>query len=203
MFSPNTIMPALLFSWLPFFQATVAFRSIHSDLNCSSACPISDEASSIAFPLCSSSTADGEFWFLRPLGHGSASSVVKAAWVPPHRRSSRCSKVLNTEASEEPLTVAIKIFDRKSDDETDEVYSQGIQAEYAAMASFHHPNVVEAITLLKENGRFLMAMEYCERALMDLLEIDSMKESEADYIWMKIVAVVRLMHSVSVGDPPA
>ncbi|ROW07131.1 hypothetical protein VPNG_07376 [Cytospora leucostoma] len=56
---------------------------------------------------------------------------------------------------------AVKTFRGKSGGETKDEYDKKVKSEFSLAKSLHHPNVVEAVRLCIDHGRWCHVMEYC------------------------------------------
>lgn len=144
----------------------------------SSSCPLVS-GNILKYPTCAAMTPDRQYWYLNHLGFGSASSVIKARSL-----------------DSTPKTVAIKVFDPKTLQQSRNEYTTVIYNEYHTMRSFQvlRIDTVRTEGLIEHDDRFFLVMEYCPMTLMNQLETRVMSEEEVENIWVRILHIVHGMH---------
>ncbi|KAF1996922.1 kinase-like protein [Amniculicola lignicola CBS 123094] len=62
-----------------------------------------------------------------------------------------------------------------------------------------HPNIVQTLGLLEEDGRWKLVMEHCEESLVGKLNKGMMSEDEVMGVWTVIVNATRRMHNLGLA----
>ncbi|KAF2737918.1 hypothetical protein EJ04DRAFT_79143 [Polyplosphaeria fusca] len=173
-------------------------------IDCSLYSPVPNRVASLSYHMCATSTPGREYWYLNHIGTGAASSVVKAAWTPPHQRFMQCqpadaSWYTISDTQKAPRSVAIKIFDRPPSDVPNRRYAQNIRDEFDFMQQLSHPNIVQTYELIESGGRFFGVLELCTQSLMSFMGNIEPEQGLVDTIWGSIVEAVRFMHSVRIS----
>jgi serine/threonine protein kinase len=131
----------------------------------------------ILAPTCAVGTCDGQYHYLKQVGKGSYSAVIKA-------RSSTTGKL-----------VAIKIFDKKEDKESFDEYIEKVQSEFDLASRLTHPNIIRSLELRQDAETWLYVMEYCDTQLITKLLSQSMTQNDMSDIFVQLLKAVQYLHT--------
>lgn len=95
---------------------------------------------------------------------------------------------------------AVKEFRKKSNNESEEEYTQKLNSEWCLSKSLIHPNVVLTEDLCRNNGRWCHVMEYCSGGdLFSLIKKNFMGPDEKLCIFKQLLRGVAYLHSHGVA----
>lgn len=149
-------------------------------------CPVHQEekrerVQQILAPKCAAGTSDGQYRYLKQVGEGSYSTVLKA-------QSSTTGEL-----------VAIKVFDKKEDKETFEEYIEKVQSEFNLESQLVHPSIVRSLEVRQDDEKWLYVMEYCDTQLITRLLSQSMTQNDISYIFVQILKAVQYLHTRNIA----
>jgi serine/threonine protein kinase len=107
-----------------------------------------------------------------------------------------------TRASCHGKVVALKTFQKEKSGESDAAFKRRIDVEYEIAHSLHHPNVVETMELVWDEGKHNWAetMEWCGGGdLYSIIKNGSMTAVERNCCFKQLIRGVAYMHSMGVA----
>jgi hypothetical protein len=145
------------------------------------ATPPSRTPSMAAMPFADDHGLEGKYGrFERMLGSGAGGSV---------RLMKRADGV----------TFAVKQFRDRHAWETERVYNKKITAEFCIGSTLHHGNVIEALDIVNENGKWYEVMEYAPYDLFNIVMSGKMSREEVACCTMQIINGVSYLHSMGLA----
>ncbi|KFH62857.1 HAL protein kinase [Podila verticillata NRRL 6337] len=96
-------------------------------------------------------------------------------------------------------TFAIKQFRKRRSAESDRIYTKKIMAEYTLGSTFHHPNIIETVDIVKEDGSFYEVMEYAKYELFSAVMEGDMGRDEIACCFHGVVEGVAYLHEMGVA----
>ncbi|KAF9415392.1 hypothetical protein BGZ94_000113 [Podila epigama] len=115
------------------------------------------------------------------LGHGAGGTV----------------RILTRESDNKSF--AIKQFRKRRTAESDRIYTKKIMAEYTLGSTFHHPNIIETIDIIKEDDSFYEVMEYAKYELFSAVMEGDMGREEIACCFHGVVQGVAYLHEMGVA----
>jgi hypothetical protein len=97
------------------------------------------------------------------------------------------------------VTFAVKQFREKHAWENDKAYNKKITAEFCIGSTLHHGNVIEAMDIVHENGRWYEVMEYAPYDLFNTVMTGKMSREEVACCTMQILNGVAYLHSMGLA----
>jgi Protein kinase domain len=97
------------------------------------------------------------------------------------------------------VTFAVKQFREKHAWETDKAYNKKITAEFCIGSTLHHGNVIEAMDIVHENGRWYEVMEYAPYDLFNIVMTGKMSREEVACCTLQILNGVAYLHSMGLA----
>ncbi|ORZ11005.1 kinase-like domain-containing protein [Lobosporangium transversale] len=101
--------------------------------------------------------------------------------------------------SMESLTFAIKQFRKRRPSESERSYVKKVTSEYCLGSTFHHPNIIETLDIVKEGGNYYEVMEYARYELFSAVMSGLMTREEVACCFKGIVDGVAYLHSMGVA----
>ncbi|KAG0328455.1 hypothetical protein BG004_002530 [Podila humilis] len=96
-------------------------------------------------------------------------------------------------------TFAIKQFRKRRNTEPERIYTKKIMAEYTLGSTFHHPNIIETIDIVKEGDSFYEVMEYARYELFSAVMDGDMEREEIACCFHGVVQGVAYLHEMGVA----
>ncbi|KAG0330411.1 hypothetical protein BG000_011722 [Podila horticola] len=125
-----------------------------------------------------------------------------------HKKYGKMGKILGhgaggtvrilTRASDKK-TFAIKQFRKRRTAESDRIYTKKIMAEYTLGSTFHHPNIIETVDIVKEDDSFYEVMEYAKYELFSAVMEGDMGRDEIACCFHGVVEGVAYLHEMGVA----
>lgn len=97
------------------------------------------------------------------------------------------------------VTFAVKQFREKHAWETEKAYNKKITAEFCVGSTMHHGNIIEAMDIINEKGRWYEVMEYAPFDLFAIVMTGKMAREEVACCMMQIVSGVAYLHSMGLA----
>jgi serine/threonine protein kinase len=97
------------------------------------------------------------------------------------------------------VTFAVKQFRDRHSWETERAYNKKITAEFCVGSTLHHGNVIEALDIVHENGKWYEVMEYAPYDLFNIVMSGKMSREEVACCTMQIVNGVSYLHSMGLA----
>ncbi|KAI8362692.1 kinase-like domain-containing protein [Choanephora cucurbitarum] len=97
-------------------------------------------------------------------------------------------------------TLAVKQFRHKFPHETEKDYVKKVTAEFCIGSTLHHPNVIQTLDLIQEEGdHFYEIMEYAPNDLFNLVMSGMMSREEIACCWRQLLNGVDYLHSMGIA----
>ncbi|KAF9916560.1 serine/threonine protein kinase [Lobosporangium transversale] len=101
--------------------------------------------------------------------------------------------------SSDHKTFAIKQFRKRRPSESERSYVKKVTSEYCLGSTFHHPNIIETLDIVKEGGNYYEVMEYARYELFSAVMSGLMTREEVACCFKGIVDGVAYLHSMGVA----
>jgi serine/threonine protein kinase len=101
--------------------------------------------------------------------------------------------------SSDQKVFAIKQFRKRRPDESERSYVKKVTSEYCLGSTFHHPNIIETLDIVKESGHYYEVMEYAKYELFSAVMSGLMGREEGACCFKGIVEGVAYLHSLGVA----
>lgn len=96
-------------------------------------------------------------------------------------------------------TFAIKEFRARNPNESQREYAKKVTAEFCIGSTLHHPNVVETLDLIQEDGKYYEVMEYCPYDFFAIVMSGKMSKEEIACTFMQILSGVTYLHHLGLA----
>ncbi|KAF2672469.1 Pkinase-domain-containing protein [Microthyrium microscopicum] len=97
------------------------------------------------------------------------------------------------------VTFAVKQFRERHAWETEKAYNKKITAEFCIGSTLHHGNIIEAMDIINEKGRWYEVMEYAPFDLFAIVMTGKMSREEVACCMLQIVNGVAYIHSMGLA----
>ncbi|KAF9572699.1 serine/threonine protein kinase [Mortierella alpina] len=94
---------------------------------------------------------------------------------------------------------AIKQFRKRRPNESERSYVKKVTSEYCLGSTFHHPNIIETMDIVKESGNYYEVMEYAKYELFSAVMSGLMGRDEIACCFRGIINGVAYLHSLGVA----
>ncbi|KAG0002922.1 serine/threonine protein kinase [Modicella reniformis] len=101
--------------------------------------------------------------------------------------------------SSDQTVFAIKQFRKRRPDESERSYVKKVTSEYCLGSTFHHPNIIETLDIVKESGHYYEVMEYAKYELFSTVMSGLMGRDEIACCFKGIIDGVAYLHSLGVA----
>ncbi|KAK9476002.1 kinase-like domain-containing protein [Lipomyces japonicus] len=101
--------------------------------------------------------------------------------------------------SSDGTTFAVKEFRARHPYESEREYSKKVTAEFCIGSTLHHPNVIETLDIMHENGKFFEVMEYCPYDLFAIVMSSKMSRQEVYCVFKQILSGVHYLHEMGLA----
>ncbi|KAK9374545.1 kinase-like domain-containing protein [Lipomyces chichibuensis] len=148
-------------------------------------------------------------------GFGSSASSANLKAMPfgedgpgLNKKYGRFGKVLGSGAggsvrlmkrSSDGTTFAVKEFRARHSYESEREYSKKVTAEFCIGSTLHHPNIIETLDIMHENGKFYEVMEYCPYDLFAIVMSGKMSRAEIYCVFKQILSGVLYLHEMGLA----
>jgi hypothetical protein len=96
-------------------------------------------------------------------------------------------------------TFAVKQFRERHSWETAKAYNKKITAEFCIGSTLHHGNIIEAMDIVSEKGRWYEVMEYAPFDLFAIVMTGKMSREEVACCYMQILNGMAYLHSMGLA----
>ncbi|KAK7205401.1 kinase-like domain-containing protein [Myxozyma melibiosi] len=96
-------------------------------------------------------------------------------------------------------TFAVKEFRARHSYESEREYSKKVTAEFCIGSTLHHPNIIETLDIMHENGKFYEVMEYCPYDLFAIVMSGKMSRPEIFCVFKQILSGVAYLHEMGLA----
>ncbi|KAK9236600.1 kinase-like domain-containing protein [Lipomyces kononenkoae] len=148
-------------------------------------------------------------------GFGSSASSTNLKSMPfgeegpgINKKYGRFGKVLGSGAggsvrlmkrSSDGTTFAVKEFRARHSYESEREYAKKVTAEFCIGSTLHHPNIIETLDIMHENGKFYEVMEYCPYDLFAIVMSGKMSRAEVYCVFKQILSGVAYLHDMGLA----
>ncbi|KAJ8100979.1 kinase-like domain-containing protein [Lipomyces tetrasporus] len=148
-------------------------------------------------------------------GFGSSGSSTNLKSMPfgedgpgLNKKYGRFGKVLGSGAggsvrlmkrSSDGTTFAVKEFRARHSYESEREYAKKVTAEFCIGSTLHHPNIIETLDIMHENGKFFEVMEYCPYDLFAIVMSGKMSRAEIYCVFKQILSGVAYLHEMGLA----
>ncbi|KAG0206305.1 serine/threonine protein kinase [Mortierella sp. GBA30] len=94
---------------------------------------------------------------------------------------------------------AIKQFRKRRPNESERSYVKKVTSEYCLGSTFHHPNIIETMDIVKESGNYYEVMEYAKYELFSAVMSGLMGREEIACCFRGIINGVAYLHGLGVA----
>ncbi|KAF9303171.1 serine/threonine protein kinase [Mortierella antarctica] len=94
---------------------------------------------------------------------------------------------------------AIKQFRKRRPNESERSYVKKVTSEYCLGSTFHHPNIIETLDIVKESGNYYEVMEFAKYELFSAVMSGLMGREEIACCFRGIVNGVAYLHGLGVA----
>ncbi|KAI4205705.1 MAG: hypothetical protein LQ350_000202 [Teloschistes chrysophthalmus] len=101
--------------------------------------------------------------------------------------------------SSDGVTFAVKQFRDRHSYETEKEYSKKVTAEFCIGSTLHHSNIIEALDIVHEKGRWYEVMEYAPFDLFAIVMTGKMSREEISCSFLQIVCGVAYLHGMGLA----
>ncbi|KAF9139629.1 serine/threonine protein kinase [Mortierella sp. GBA39] len=101
--------------------------------------------------------------------------------------------------SSDQKVFAIKQFRKRRPNETERSYVKKVTSEYCLGSTFHHPNIIETLDIVKESGNYYEVMEFAKYELFSAVMSGLMGREEIACCFRGIVDGLAYLHDLGVA----
>ncbi|KAF8927331.1 hypothetical protein BGZ47_002205 [Haplosporangium gracile] len=101
--------------------------------------------------------------------------------------------------SSDQKVFAIKQFRKRRPNESERSYVKKVTSEYCLGSTFHHPNIIETLDIVKESGNYYEVMEFAKYELFSAVMSGLMGREEVACCFRGIVDGVAYLHDLGVA----
>lgn len=94
---------------------------------------------------------------------------------------------------------AVKEFRPKRANESERDYVKKVTAEFCIGSTLHHPNIIETVDIISDNGHYYEVMQYAEYDLFSIVMSGRMSRPEVYCVWKQIIDGVDYLHSMGLA----
>ncbi|OAQ35068.1 Pkinase-domain-containing protein [Linnemannia elongata AG-77] len=101
--------------------------------------------------------------------------------------------------SSDQKVFAIKQFRKRRPNESERSYVKKVTSEYCLGSTFHHPNIIETMDIVKESGNYYEVMEFAKYELFSAVMSGLMGREEIACCFRGIIDGVAYLHGLGVA----
>ncbi|GAA6064412.1 hypothetical protein JCM10212_001236 [Sporobolomyces blumeae] len=101
--------------------------------------------------------------------------------------------------SKDHTVYAVKEFRAKRAGETEREYVKKVTAEFCIGSTLHHPNIIETVDIISDNGHYYEVMQYAEFDLFSIVMSGKMTRPEIYCVFKQIIDGVDYLHSMGLA----
>ncbi|KAK3833612.1 MAG: kinase-like domain-containing protein [Linnemannia gamsii] len=101
--------------------------------------------------------------------------------------------------SSDQKVFAIKQFRKRRPNESERSYVKKVTSEYCLGSTFHHPNIIETLDIVKESGNYYEVMEFAKYELFSAVMSGLMGREEIACCFRGVVDGVAYLHGLGVA----
>jgi protein-serine/threonine kinase len=134
------------------------------------------------------------------IGKG-ATAVVRLAHKWDRREEKLYAVKVSGFLSERILLILVQEFRKRRKNETEKDYVKKLTSEFCISSTLHHPNVVETVDLVQDEGHhWCEVMEYCPGGdLYAAIKKGGMSSGEVECTFKQILHGIQYLHSMGVA----
>lgn len=96
-------------------------------------------------------------------------------------------------------TFAIKEFRPRHPNESQKEYAKKVTAEFCIGSTLHHPNIIETLDIIQDDGKFFEVMEYCPFDFFAIVMSGKMTKGEIGCTFKQIINGVTYLHKMGLA----
>lgn len=96
-------------------------------------------------------------------------------------------------------TFAVKEFRPRHQHESEREYSKKVTAEFCIGSTLHHPNIVETLDIIQDDGRYFEVMEFCPYDFFAIVMSGKMSQAEVACCFKQLLSGVTYLHSMGLA----
>lgn len=96
-------------------------------------------------------------------------------------------------------TFAVKEFRPRHQHESEREYSKKVTAEFCIGSTLHHPNIVETLDIIHDDGRYFEVMEFCPYDFFAIVMSGKMSPGEVACCFKQLLNGVTYLHSMGLA----
>lgn len=96
-------------------------------------------------------------------------------------------------------TFAIKEFRPRHANESQKEYAKKVTAEFCIGSTLHHPNIIETLDIIQDDGKFYEVMEYCPFDFFAIVMSGKMTKGEVSCTFKQILNGVTYLHKMGLA----
>ncbi|GAA5912840.1 uncharacterized protein JCM6883_004847 [Sporobolomyces salmoneus] len=101
--------------------------------------------------------------------------------------------------SKDHTVYAVKEFRAKRVGESEREYVKKVTAEFCIGSTLHHPNIIETLDIISDNGHYYEVMQYAEFDLFSIVMSGKMTRPEIYCVFKQIIDGVDYLHSMGLA----
>jgi serine/threonine protein kinase len=101
--------------------------------------------------------------------------------------------------SSDGTVFAVKEFRERHAGESEREYAKKVTAEFCVGSTLHHPNIIETLDIIRENGRFYEVMEYAPYDFFAIVMSGKMTKAEIGCCFRQILSGVAYLHEMGLA----
>ncbi|KAA8902861.1 hypothetical protein TRICI_005785 [Trichomonascus ciferrii] len=101
--------------------------------------------------------------------------------------------------SSDGTVFAVKEFRERHAGESEREYAKKVTAEFCVGSTLHHPNIIETLDIIRENGRFYEVMEYAPYDFFAIVMSGKMTKAEIGCCFRQILNGVSYLHEMGLA----
>ncbi|GAA5943138.1 uncharacterized protein JCM15063_005214 [Sporobolomyces koalae] len=101
--------------------------------------------------------------------------------------------------SKDHTVYAVKEFRAKRVGESEREYVKKVTAEFCIGSTLHHPNIIETLDIISDNGHYYEVMQYAEFDLFSIVMSGKMSRPEIYCVFKQIIDGVDYLHSMGLA----
>ncbi|KAK4055616.1 serine/threonine protein kinase [Microbotryomycetes sp. JL201] len=101
--------------------------------------------------------------------------------------------------SRDSTVYAVKEFRARRSGESEKEYVKKVTAEFCIGSTLHHPNIIETVDIISDNGHYYEVMQYGEYDLFSIVMSGRMSRPEIYCVFKQIVSGVDYLHQMGLA----
>ncbi|ORY66958.1 kinase-like domain-containing protein [Leucosporidium creatinivorum] len=140
--------------------------------------------------------------------HGSNSPPLGEDHAHLQKKYGKWGKVLGSGAggtvrlikrSKDHTVFAVKEFRARRSGESEKEYVKKVTAEFCIGSTLHHPNIIETLDIISDNGHYYEVMQYAEYDLFSIVMSGRMSRPEIYCVFKQIISGVDYLHTMGLA----